>query len=222
MDGHGDQRYGACPLRSARRRLRSLGDDPLVRAGSALAALPRRARARRAGRARAGCRHGHRRDRPRARAPLRLPRRRRRPVAADARRRARAHRETLADRHRAAARQRRDARPRGGVVRRPHHRLPPALPRRPPADDARPAAAHRPGAPFALLDFAVPPNSPRARPGISTPASACRCSDASVSPGWGDVGRYLRPSITRVRREPARGLRELLTEAARRTCTRTC
>ena len=37
-----DQRYGACPLRSARRRLRPLGGDPLVRAGSALAALPDR------------------------------------------------------------------------------------------------------------------------------------------------------------------------------------
>ena len=53
----------------------------------------------------------------------------------------------------------------------------------------------RPGAPFALLDFGVPPNVvARALwhlyTGVGLPVLG-----RLVSPGWADVGRYLRPSI---------------------------
>ena len=72
----------------------------------------------------------------------------------------------------------------------------------------------RPGAPFALLDFAVPPN-PAARQlwnlytGVGLPVLG-----RAVSPGWGDVGRYLRPSITAFgEKYPPDALRELLTAA---------
>jgi demethylmenaquinone methyltransferase/2-methoxy-6-polyprenyl-1,4-benzoquinol methylase len=72
----------------------------------------------------------------------------------------------------------------------------------------------RPGAPFALLDFAVPPN-PAARglwnvyTGVGLPVLG-----RLVSPGWGEVGRYLRPSITTFGEAyPPDALRELLTEA---------
>ena len=72
----------------------------------------------------------------------------------------------------------------------------------------------RPGAPFALLDFAVPPN-PAARQlwnvytGVGLPVLG-----RLVSPGWGDVGRYLRPSITAFSQDyPPEALRDLLTEA---------
>jgi demethylmenaquinone methyltransferase/2-methoxy-6-polyprenyl-1,4-benzoquinol methylase len=72
----------------------------------------------------------------------------------------------------------------------------------------------RPGAPFALLDFAVPPN-PAARglwnvyTGVGLPVLG-----RLVSPGWGEVGRYLRPSITSFADNyPPDALRELLTEA---------
>ena len=72
----------------------------------------------------------------------------------------------------------------------------------------------KPGAPFALLDFAVPPN-PAARglwnvyTGVGLPVLG-----RLVSPGWGDVGRYLRPSITAFGESyPPEALRELLTEA---------
>ena len=54
----------------------------------------------------------------------------------------------------------------------------------------------RPGAPFALLDFAVPPNLAarglwHVYTGVGLPVLG-----RLVSPGWGEVGRYLRPSIT--------------------------
>ena len=54
----------------------------------------------------------------------------------------------------------------------------------------------RPGAPFALLDFGVPPNTvARALwhlyTGVGLPVLG-----RMVSPGWADVGRYLRPSIS--------------------------
>jgi demethylmenaquinone methyltransferase/2-methoxy-6-polyprenyl-1,4-benzoquinol methylase len=72
----------------------------------------------------------------------------------------------------------------------------------------------RPGAPFALLDFAVPPN-PLARglwhvyTGVGLPVLG-----RVVSPGWGDVGRYLRPSIRRFGAAyPPPLLRELLVAA---------
>jgi demethylmenaquinone methyltransferase / 2-methoxy-6-polyprenyl-1,4-benzoquinol methylase len=72
----------------------------------------------------------------------------------------------------------------------------------------------QPGAPFALLDFAVPPN-PAARQlwhvytGVGLPLLG-----RLISPGWGDVGRYLRPSITDFSgKYPPEALRDLLTEA---------
>jgi len=55
----------------------------------------------------------------------------------------------------------------------------------------------RPGAPFALLDFGVPPN-PAARglwqlyTGVGLPLAG-----RLIAPAWHDVGRFLRPSITR-------------------------
>jgi demethylmenaquinone methyltransferase / 2-methoxy-6-polyprenyl-1,4-benzoquinol methylase len=53
----------------------------------------------------------------------------------------------------------------------------------------------RPGAPFALLDFAVPPNVVarglwHLYTGVGLPVLG-----RVVSPGWAEVGRYLRPSI---------------------------
>jgi demethylmenaquinone methyltransferase/2-methoxy-6-polyprenyl-1,4-benzoquinol methylase len=72
----------------------------------------------------------------------------------------------------------------------------------------------RPGAPFALLDFSVPPNL-AARglwhlyTGIGLPVLG-----RMVSPGWAEVGRYLRPSITAFDAAyPPPKLRELLVEA---------
>ena len=72
----------------------------------------------------------------------------------------------------------------------------------------------RPGAPFALLDFGVPPNVvARAAwhlyTGVGLPVLG-----RLVSPGWAEVGRYLRPSIRRFGRDypPAR-LKMLLVEA---------
>jgi demethylmenaquinone methyltransferase/2-methoxy-6-polyprenyl-1,4-benzoquinol methylase len=72
----------------------------------------------------------------------------------------------------------------------------------------------RPGAPFALLDFSVPPNI-AARglwhlyTGVGLPALG-----RLVSPGWAEVGRYLRPSITAFDAAyPPPALRELLLEA---------
>lgn len=72
----------------------------------------------------------------------------------------------------------------------------------------------RPGAPFALLDFAVPPN-PVARglwhvyTGVGLPLLG-----RLVSPGWGEVGRYLRPSITAFGAAyPPDALRQLLVTA---------
>jgi demethylmenaquinone methyltransferase/2-methoxy-6-polyprenyl-1,4-benzoquinol methylase len=72
----------------------------------------------------------------------------------------------------------------------------------------------RPGAPFALLDFSVPPNI-AARglwhlyTGVGLPALG-----RMVSPGWAEVGRYLRPSITAFDAAyPPAALRELLLEA---------
>ncbi len=72
----------------------------------------------------------------------------------------------------------------------------------------------RPGAPFALLDFAVPPNAVarglwQVYTGVGLPALG-----RLVSPGWAEVGRYLRPSITRFGADyPPHRLRELLVEA---------
>jgi len=72
----------------------------------------------------------------------------------------------------------------------------------------------RPGAPFALLDFSVPPN-PVARglwhtyTGVGLPVLG-----RLVSPGWADVGRYLRPSILEFgANHPPDALREMLVEA---------
>lgn len=72
----------------------------------------------------------------------------------------------------------------------------------------------RPGGPFALLDFSVPPNV-AARglwhlyTGVGLPVLG-----RMVSPGWADVGRYLRPSITAFDAAfPPPALRELLLEA---------
>jgi demethylmenaquinone methyltransferase/2-methoxy-6-polyprenyl-1,4-benzoquinol methylase len=72
----------------------------------------------------------------------------------------------------------------------------------------------RPGAPFALLDFAVPPNVVarglwHAYTGVGLPVLG-----RLVSPGWAEVGRYLRPSITAFGDAyPPDALRELLIEA---------
>ena len=89
-----------------------------------------------------------------------------------------------------------DARLRGGLVRRAHDRLPAALPRRSAAHDDDLLRLIRPGAPFALLDFAVPPNVVarglwHLYTGVGLPVLG-----RLVSPGWAEVGRYLRPSIT--------------------------
>jgi len=72
----------------------------------------------------------------------------------------------------------------------------------------------RPGGPFALLDFSVPPNvAARAAwhlyTGVGLPVLG-----RLVSPGWADVGHYLRPSITAFdEAHPPADLRELLIEA---------
>jgi demethylmenaquinone methyltransferase / 2-methoxy-6-polyprenyl-1,4-benzoquinol methylase len=72
----------------------------------------------------------------------------------------------------------------------------------------------KPGAPFALLDFGVPPNVvARAAwhlyTGIGLPVLG-----RLVSPGWAQVGRYLRPSISAFGAEyPPPRLKALLTEA---------
>ena len=72
----------------------------------------------------------------------------------------------------------------------------------------------RPGAPFALLDFAVPPNVVarglwHVYTGVGLPVLG-----RLVSPGWADVGRYLRPSILAFGKAyPPDALREMLTEA---------
>jgi demethylmenaquinone methyltransferase/2-methoxy-6-polyprenyl-1,4-benzoquinol methylase len=72
----------------------------------------------------------------------------------------------------------------------------------------------RPGSPFALLDFSVPPNI-AARglwhlyTGVGLPVLG-----RLVSPGWAEVGRYLRPSITAFDEVyPPGALRRLLIEA---------
>jgi demethylmenaquinone methyltransferase/2-methoxy-6-polyprenyl-1,4-benzoquinol methylase len=72
----------------------------------------------------------------------------------------------------------------------------------------------KPGAPFALLDFAVPPNvvargAWHLYTGVGLPVLG-----RLVSPGWAEVGRYLRPSIRRFGEDyPPEVLRELLAEA---------
>ena len=65
----------------------------------------------------------------------------------------------------------------------------------------------RPGAPFALLDFAVPPNLVarglwHLYTGVGLPVLG-----RLVSPGWAEVGRYLRPEHPRLRRRPTRRTR---------------
>ena len=65
----------------------------------------------------------------------------------------------------------------------------------------------RPGAPFALLDFARAAERRRARPlalytGVGLPVLG-----RLVSPGWADVGRYLRPEHPGLRRRPIRRTR---------------
>ena len=72
----------------------------------------------------------------------------------------------------------------------------------------------RPGSPFALLDFGVPPQ-PVARAawhlytGVGLPVLG-----RIVSPGWGRVGTYLRPSIRSFElRYPPDALRTLFTAA---------
>jgi demethylmenaquinone methyltransferase/2-methoxy-6-polyprenyl-1,4-benzoquinol methylase len=74
--------------------------------------------------------------------------------------------------------------------------------------------AIRPGAPFALLDFGVPPNAvARALWQLYTRVGL-PVLGRLVSPGWADVGRYLRPSITAFdARYPPQRLRALCTEA---------
>jgi demethylmenaquinone methyltransferase / 2-methoxy-6-polyprenyl-1,4-benzoquinol methylase len=72
----------------------------------------------------------------------------------------------------------------------------------------------RPGGPCALLDFSVPPNSAarglwHVYTGVGLPALG-----RLVSPGWAEVGRYLRPSITAFDAAyPPPALRDLLHEA---------
>ena len=72
----------------------------------------------------------------------------------------------------------------------------------------------RPGGPFALLDFAVPPNVAarglwHVYTGVGLPVLG-----RLVSPGWADVGRYLRPSILAFGKAyPPDALRDMLTEA---------
>jgi demethylmenaquinone methyltransferase/2-methoxy-6-polyprenyl-1,4-benzoquinol methylase len=72
----------------------------------------------------------------------------------------------------------------------------------------------RPGAPFALLDFGVPPNVVarglwHLYTGVGLPVLG-----RLVSPGWADVGRYLRPSIREFGAAyPPPALRALLVEA---------
>jgi demethylmenaquinone methyltransferase/2-methoxy-6-polyprenyl-1,4-benzoquinol methylase len=72
----------------------------------------------------------------------------------------------------------------------------------------------KPGAPFALLDFAVPPNIVarglwHVYTGVGLPVLG-----RMVSRGWADVGRYLRPSITAFGAQyPPDALRALLVEA---------
>jgi demethylmenaquinone methyltransferase / 2-methoxy-6-polyprenyl-1,4-benzoquinol methylase len=86
-------------------------------------------------------------------------------------------------------------------------------------DDPRATMSHllrliRPGAPFALLDFGVPPNvvargAWHLYTGIGLPVLG-----RLVSPGWADVGRYLRPSIRKFGAEyPPEKLRQLLVDA---------
>jgi demethylmenaquinone methyltransferase/2-methoxy-6-polyprenyl-1,4-benzoquinol methylase len=72
----------------------------------------------------------------------------------------------------------------------------------------------RPGAPFALLDFGLPPNvlargAWHLYTGVGLPLLG-----RLVSPGWADVGRYLRPSIRKFAAEyPPEQLRRLLVNA---------
>jgi demethylmenaquinone methyltransferase/2-methoxy-6-polyprenyl-1,4-benzoquinol methylase len=72
----------------------------------------------------------------------------------------------------------------------------------------------RPGAPFALLDFGVPPNGAaraawRLYTGVVLPLLG-----RLVSPGWAEVGRYLGPSIRTFGSEyPPERLRAMLTAA---------
>jgi len=72
----------------------------------------------------------------------------------------------------------------------------------------------KPGGPFALLDFSVPPHiAARALwhlyTGVGLPVLG-----RLVSPGWAEVGRYLRPSILAFDKAyPPPALRELLTRA---------
>ena len=72
----------------------------------------------------------------------------------------------------------------------------------------------RPGAPFALLDFGVPPNLVarglwHLYTGVGLPVLG-----RLVSPGWAEVGRYLRPSILAFGAAyPPATLREMLVEA---------
>jgi demethylmenaquinone methyltransferase / 2-methoxy-6-polyprenyl-1,4-benzoquinol methylase len=86
-------------------------------------------------------------------------------------------------------------------------------------DDPRATMSHllrliRPGAPFALLDFGVPPNivargAWHLYTGVGLPVLG-----RLVSRGWADVGRYLRPSILKFGAEyPPERLRRLLEDA---------
>jgi demethylmenaquinone methyltransferase/2-methoxy-6-polyprenyl-1,4-benzoquinol methylase len=72
----------------------------------------------------------------------------------------------------------------------------------------------RPGAPFALLDFGVPPNvAARAAWHLYT-GLVLPVVGRLVSPGWAEVGRYLRPSIRTFGAEyPPERLRAMLTGA---------
>ena len=97
--------------------------------------------------------------------------------------------------HRAPPRQRRGARPRRGFLRRPHRRLSAALRRRPAAHGRRPAAADSSRARRSRCSTSpCRRTSPRAVSGISTPASACRCSAAWSRRGGPRSGATCAPA----------------------------
>ena len=173
--------------------LRPLRVAALVRAGPALAALPRLAHRRRARRPRARRRDRHRRGRARARPAEGLLRRRRRPERRRCSRRPR--RVALARRRvELVAGERRVAAVRRRRVRRAHVHLPPPLRRRPGRDAARAARVVRPGGTIAGLEFGVPHGVWRplwelyVRVGL--PAAGRPIGD-----GWHEVGSFLGPSI---------------------------
>ena len=53
----------------------------------------------------------------------------------------------------------------------------------------------RPGGRIAMLEFSVPPGAPARRVGALRPRRAAGSPGRAVSPGWGEVGDFLGPSI---------------------------